>query len=374
MNRLSISDNLIRYRHEMKITQEELADFIGVTKASVSKWENKQSLPDILLLPQLAAFFNVSVDELLGYEAQLSREQIQKLYSELAADFARLPFDEVLEISRTLVRRYYSCYPFLMQICILWLNHFTLAKGEEKQKEILLLASELCDHIRQNCKVIGMCNDAIALKAVFDLQLGKTAEVIETLESIADPTHFSKQNDTLLIQAYRAAGKIDKAQSYTQVTMYLQLITLVTSAIQYLTINMNDRAVCEKTIQNIDGLIRLFDLDTLNPNSAAQFFYHAAIFYMTHKEKEKTLKQLDQYERAARFLLTGDNLYLHGNSYFNRLDEWINKMELGAAPPRDKRMVIESVLQSFEYPLFAEIKDSDEFQRIIRSFKEGVVD
>lgn len=43
MNILNISDNIIRYRHEKKITQEELADFIGVTKASVSKWENKQN-------------------------------------------------------------------------------------------------------------------------------------------------------------------------------------------------------------------------------------------------------------------------------------------------------------------------------------------
>jgi transcriptional regulator with XRE-family HTH domain len=374
LNILNISDNIIRYRHEKKITQEELADFIGVTKASVSKWENKQSLPDILLLPQLASFFNVSVDELLGYEAQLSREQIQKLYSELAADFASLPFDEVMEKSRTLVRRYYSCYPFLLQICILWLNHYTLAKGNDKQKEILLQASELCDHIIQSCKVIGICNDAIALKTVFDLQLGKTAEVIETLESLADPTHISRQNDTLLIQAYQASGDIDKARSYTQIIMYVHLITLVTSAVQYLTINMDDLAVCEKTIQYIDGLIRLYDLDILNPNVAAQFYYYAAIVYMTNKEKEKALKRLGQYEKTVRFLLADDNLCLHGNSYFNRLDEWINKLELGAAPPRDKRLVKENVLQSFEHPLFAEIKDTAEFQRIVRSFKEGVVD
>jgi transcriptional regulator with XRE-family HTH domain len=374
LNVLNISDNIIRYRHEKNITQEELADFIGVTKASVSKWENKQSLPDILLLPQLAAFFDVSVDELLGYEAQLSREQIQKLYSELAADFAALPFDDVLERSRALVRRYYSCYPFLIQICVLWLNHFSLTKDDNKQKEILLQASELCDHIIKSCKVIGICNDAVALKTVFDLQLGKTEEVIETLESILDPTHFSNQNDTLLIQAYKAAGNIDKAQSYTQVTMYMHLISLVTSSIQYLTINMDNLAVCEKTIRYVDGLIKLFDLNTLNPNSSAQFFYHSAIVYMMHRENEKALKQLDQYERSVRILLTGSNLSLHGNSYFNRLDEWFGKLELGAAPPRDKRLVKENVLQSFEHPLFAEIKDTAEFQRIVRSFKEGVVD
>lgn len=39
MNFLNISGNLIRLRHEKKVTQEQVADFIGVTKASVSKWE-----------------------------------------------------------------------------------------------------------------------------------------------------------------------------------------------------------------------------------------------------------------------------------------------------------------------------------------------
>lgn len=41
MNVLNLSENIVRLRRERKITQEELADFIGVTKASVSKWENR---------------------------------------------------------------------------------------------------------------------------------------------------------------------------------------------------------------------------------------------------------------------------------------------------------------------------------------------
>ena len=54
MNVLNLSGNIVRLRRERKITQEDLADSIGVTKASVSKWENRQSMPDILLLPKLA--------------------------------------------------------------------------------------------------------------------------------------------------------------------------------------------------------------------------------------------------------------------------------------------------------------------------------
>ena len=72
MNKLNLPENIIRLRHEKKLTQEELADFIGVTKASVSKWEKGINTPDLMLLPQLAAYFDVTVDELIGYEARLS--------------------------------------------------------------------------------------------------------------------------------------------------------------------------------------------------------------------------------------------------------------------------------------------------------------
>ena len=65
MHELRIAENLIRLRHERKITQEELADYIGVTKGSVSKWEKNISKPDLQTIPVLATFFGVTIDELL---------------------------------------------------------------------------------------------------------------------------------------------------------------------------------------------------------------------------------------------------------------------------------------------------------------------
>lgn len=53
-------------RKKKDVTQDELASELGVTAAAVSKWENGYSLPDILMLCQLADYFQVSTDELLG--------------------------------------------------------------------------------------------------------------------------------------------------------------------------------------------------------------------------------------------------------------------------------------------------------------------
>ncbi len=53
-------------RHKKKITQQELADIVGVSFQTISKWENGGAMPDITYLPILAEYFDVSVDQLIG--------------------------------------------------------------------------------------------------------------------------------------------------------------------------------------------------------------------------------------------------------------------------------------------------------------------
>ena len=65
-NRETLGRRIARMRLEHAMTQERLANIANVSAQAVSKWENDQSYPDILLLPLLAETFGVTVDELLG--------------------------------------------------------------------------------------------------------------------------------------------------------------------------------------------------------------------------------------------------------------------------------------------------------------------
>jgi transcriptional regulator with XRE-family HTH domain len=372
MHLLRISENLVTLRHDKKVTQDEVALYLGVTKASVSKWENGQSMPDIQLLPLIAVYYNVTVDELLGFEPQLSREQVKRLYQELAEDFANNAFDETMKKCKLLVHRYYSCYPFLLQICVLWLNHFMLAKFAEVQKEILNEISALCVRILKECKIIEICNQAVSIKAVIDLQLGKPNEVIESLEEIVRAQDLSASNDTVLMQAYQMVGEIDKAKSSVQISMYLHVLSLIGTAAAHLYINNDNLELCEETIRRTDSIISAFNLNKLQPNTSAQFNYQAAVIYATHNQQDKAVERLGQYAHAVKYLLMGDNINLHGDSYFDALDPLFSRLDLGTAPPRNRKLVVESSVTAFNHPAFTSLSSNETFQKIKQSMmKEG---
>lgn len=63
-------------RKQLGIGQKELADFLGVSPQTVSKWENETSMPDITLLPEIAGYFHISVDQLLGLKPLPDEEYV----------------------------------------------------------------------------------------------------------------------------------------------------------------------------------------------------------------------------------------------------------------------------------------------------------
>ncbi|MEA4888805.1 MAG: helix-turn-helix transcriptional regulator [Clostridiaceae bacterium] len=64
----TLSGKIVELRKKAGMTQEQLADKLGLSFQAVSKWENGQSFPDILLLPELGKIFGVSIDALFGLE------------------------------------------------------------------------------------------------------------------------------------------------------------------------------------------------------------------------------------------------------------------------------------------------------------------
>ena len=84
---MKLADNIKRLRKERGITQEKLAEALGVTVGAAYKWENGKSIPELGVLLSMAQLFNISLDVLVGYEvmnsgAKTGEERIHRLQSD----------------------------------------------------------------------------------------------------------------------------------------------------------------------------------------------------------------------------------------------------------------------------------------------------
>lgn len=80
---LKIGHIIKNLRSERKITQEQLASFLGVTPQAISRWESGGSYPDIELLPAIAEFFSVSADDLLGINRTEKEKRLAEVYDKI---------------------------------------------------------------------------------------------------------------------------------------------------------------------------------------------------------------------------------------------------------------------------------------------------
>jgi len=86
----NIGTKILTLRKNKQLTQAQLAEALSVTPQSISKWENQQSAPDLSLLPVIARFFGITMDELFGF--RLDALNRKERFIRLLADNGALQF------------------------------------------------------------------------------------------------------------------------------------------------------------------------------------------------------------------------------------------------------------------------------------------
>lgn len=75
---MELHNQIKKYRTELNLSQEELAEKVYVTRQTISNWENNKNYPDIRSLLLLSALFQVSLDQLIKGDIHIMREEINK--------------------------------------------------------------------------------------------------------------------------------------------------------------------------------------------------------------------------------------------------------------------------------------------------------
>lgn len=364
MKELNIGKAIAEKRKEKGITQEALASYMGVSKASVSKWETDQSYPDVIFLPQLATYFNITVDELLGYSPQMTKADIKALYHDLAASFASKPYEDALAECHAVIKKYYSCFPLLLQMSILYMNHCMLAPTPEKLTALLEEAASLCRRIKDECGDIWITGQANSVEAICLMMMQKPTEVIDLLEGAIRP---EMGEETVLANAYLMAGDAGKAKETLQVSIYQSMIVTLGNFSLLASLYADNPAKTDEVVQRTCALIDTFDLEHLYVNCAAIYLSFAQM-YVTQGNTDKCFEFLQKYADLCASLEFP--LELHGDSFFDLLDPWLKDLDLGTDTPRNGEVVKASMLQGVvDNPAFATLAEDARYKIIVKNLK-----
>lgn len=363
MAAVNLGKNIMKYRREAGITQEQLAEYMGVSKSSISKWETENAYPDILLLPELATLFNISVDKLMGYEPQLTKKKIIEIYRELAEAFPKKP-DETYIRSEELIKKYYSCFPFLYEMAVLYVNHAVLF---EDQSRLLNSAKELCIRVKQGSDDAALIKDAVSLEAVTYIAGNEPAEVLALLGEEVKPI---SQDAELIGVAYQQSGDMKEARKVFQVCAYQHLLFVIQDSVNIMMLSTEDKEFCYETIQRLEKVIELYNIDELHSNTSVQFYIAAATIYAMHGQKSPALEMIEKYTSVALKNFTQE-YKLQGDSYFTEINEWFTREGI-TGMPRGLGLVKETLAAVLEQtPAFEGLKEEFRFRSCLEKLKNS---
>ena len=135
-----IADQIRFYRKQKGLTQEQLAEAMGVSVAAVSKWEQGQSLPEIPMLMELADFFDLSVDALLGYQLRANdRKSVSERLNVLRREDR---YEEGLAEAEKALQKFPNTFSVVYECAKL----FEIAGGTRKDKALQRRALDYLAH------------------------------------------------------------------------------------------------------------------------------------------------------------------------------------------------------------------------------------
>lgn len=359
MDNFQFSTVFANRRKELNLTQAQIAEYVGVSRAAVSKWEKGQSYPDITLLPKLAKFFNTSIDALLGYKPQMTKEQIKQTYLQLSKKFSEKPFEEVENEIESLLKEYYACFPFVLKMAQLYINYLT--KSPDREKTLTRIV-QLCTQVKTHSEDLSLIREARVFEAMSYLQLGKAEEVLELLGSeIENPL----DTNNLVASAYQMLGNMQKAKEIIQVSYYQNLLQLISYATISMVMELENGDYVEETITKIRQLIELYDVETLNFNTCLIFYYKAAVAYCLKGRLEEAMEMLRKYVKLCTTIPFP--IKIQGNAYFYLVTDWMEQVShIGLDAPRDEQSIKKDlVLLLLREPIFAPLKENKEFRAML---------
>lgn len=176
---LKLGENIRNLRLQHKLTQEQLADRLGVSYQSVSRWENGVTYPDIEFLPAIARQFSVTTDHLLGQDDLEKRKRIRKQIQSISK-MGEGDKDTIIDIIRNCRREqddgeYFADICCHLRYCPAWKNPEILDELR-KSKDLFFETCTNTEHRARALEFYSCLEEENQITALLDLYASNLAD------------------------------------------------------------------------------------------------------------------------------------------------------------------------------------------------------
>ncbi len=299
---MSIGSTIKRLRREQNITQEQLAEYLGITSRAISQWECDRTAPDISQIPALCHIFDISSDVLLGIDIEKSNEEIQK-YLVAASDLNQHAKDEErTALLREANKKFPRDYKIMERLADSLVCEYS-RKGIKEYDEVF----ELCNRILAECTDSITRAEAMRTLGIAYGYAGRKEEQLELAKQMPR-VRFSYEN----FMVYRWSGNegLAERQEYMSFLIY-QLISMIACLGGHR--DDDGKMVCSWEERRA---LRKFEIDlieTFFPDGDYHFFAQYA--EMTCKFFVAGAFRKNDYEELWYWLNKGADYAIHFDTY-----------------------------------------------------------
>lgn len=299
---IHFGENIHKLRTERGMTQERLADFLGVSFQAVSKWERGETVPDLFMLPVIASFFGVTTDYLLGLDKSEQEKEIQDyidLYSKL---WQQAKYENVLKTMKQAIKEYPAEYSLLVRYmnALIWCG---LTSGD-RALSIKNEVEAVYERISEHCTVDSIRIWAKKLMCKYYKRLSNIEDsgiIFEDIDKIlSEMPLMQNSRDFLACSLYPESEEKTLACRKT----ISELIYLLTCVVRELTFD-NSLPPTEEKLATLDCVINA--IKTLFPDgdygksyiNVAYMMSECGILYKQFGKKAKAQKLFDEAKKLA---------------------------------------------------------------------------
>lgn len=217
---MNINQIIKEKRKALSLTQEQLANQLGVSTPAVSKWESGASYPDITILPNLAKVLKTDINTLLSFQSDLSDEEINNRIKDLSSFALNHTIDEIFEKAMDIISEYPNCYKLILNVA-LSLDGFAIFKvgnsDLDKLEKLSLKVEELYRKVMDSTDVNikSLARQQLIFKEVNRKNFDKAEKILETI-----PDKLMVDKSELKTRVEFTKGNLNEAKKAAQEKLY----------------------------------------------------------------------------------------------------------------------------------------------------------